>query len=303
MGARVLTAIITFNPDLDILQKNVSSIRDNDSPLVIVDNNSHNFREIKLVLQGCLNTASYYVIHNNINMGIGYALNQALDYAQQNKYDWLLTLDQDSVCENDYITTMQKYIAMDVGLICPAQIKDAKWSKTLPQNNWINKFIVRLKKIFINQLYEAKIYCPITSGSLMNVSAVNNVGGYDSDMFIDGIDFDVDLKLQKTGYKIVVCYEAKLNHNLGCPDSKSFLGINIVASGHSPERIYYMNRNSYRLLCRYGAFVPRWCIGNVIRSIIAAIKNAFVSGRYMEYGSALLQGICDGIVGKKIRRK
>lgn len=294
----ILATIVTYNPDIDILSKNILSLKENVDGLIVVDNNSDNIEQIDQALQDHFYNKCHCLVRNNVNKGIGHALNQSLYYANQHGYTWMLTLDQDSICSVGYIAEMQKHIDGNVGIICPAQCVDIGWAKLNDVDNALNKIVCNIKRIVIKCCYDKNIYLPITSGALMNVDALNHVGGYDEDMFIDGIDFDVDLKLQKVGCTIVECDTATLHHSLGYPQQKTFMGVSITASGHSPKRIYYMNRNAWRLLRRYLSFAPRWCIGNIVRSIVYAVKNAIVLGKYKAYGIALLRGVYDGVTGK-----
>ena len=87
---RILTGIVTYNPDIGRLKQNLETITDQTDELLIIDNASENFSQIKTLAAGKF-------IELEKNHGIAYALRRLMDFANKNGYDWVLTLDQDSV--------------------------------------------------------------------------------------------------------------------------------------------------------------------------------------------------------------
>ena len=55
----------------------------------------------------------------------------------------------------------------------------------------------------------------ITSASLVPVSAWNDVGGFNEELFIDFVDHDFCAKLKEHGYRILQIGSVKLSHELG----------------------------------------------------------------------------------------
>ena len=295
MHISIMATIVTYNPDILALKLNIDSCVSNHiDMLLIVDNHSKNIDEVNALLLNYIDKKiEINLIKNDTNRGIGEALNQAFEYALWNNYSWLLTLDQDSNCSDGYIDAMKSFIGNDVGIIYPSYddhriklIRDSK--KNIEQQ--LDKYKTKIKNIMLGG-----ISTPITSGALMNVSVLNKVGGYDSKMFIDGIDIDMDLKVHKANYLIKECKDAILNHNLGSPIVREILCYKISASGHSPSRVYYMNRNSWTLYFRHRSFAARFCVANILLFFYCALKNAFVSKRYREYITAAFRGMYDGI--------
>ena len=89
---KILAAIVTYNPDLERLQKNINAIEPQVEHLIIVDNGSKNINLISRIKGEC--KIKIDLIENKENIGIASALNQALDYAYKNNFDWILTLDK-----------------------------------------------------------------------------------------------------------------------------------------------------------------------------------------------------------------
>ena len=91
-----LSIIVVYNPKVDLLVKDICSFIKNVDLLIIWQNSvlSDDVRE-------CISSLGNIIFAGNgINQGIPTALNYALSYAIKNGYDYLLTMDQDSVLEN-----------------------------------------------------------------------------------------------------------------------------------------------------------------------------------------------------------
>lgn len=289
--------IVTYNPDISLLKDNIISFCNSVMEFVIIDNNSVNVSSIRSLLVD-LECCNYELIENDKNYGIGISLNMALEWAFNKNYEWAITFDQDSSCSSSFFQYIyREEVCEKTGLIYP-KLLDKKVAGVFggSSTNGIEKIIAYIKRHVKRQMEVHKT--PITSGSVTNVIAAKSIGGYDPCMFIDGIDFDLDFKLQQNGYDIIECKMAYLYHNLGIPCKRKFCGITITASGHSPKRCYFMNRNSLILFSKYYKYDFKWVTLNIFSSLGMAIRNAIVSGRYKEYFLEVFHGILDGLSGK-----
>ena len=98
--------IVLFNPDTERLKENISAIAPQVRDVILVDNGSENLTEITAL------TAEYSnitYVRNDKNEGLARALNQIVDKAEELGVSWVLTLDQDTVCQPDII---ERYDAM-----------------------------------------------------------------------------------------------------------------------------------------------------------------------------------------------
>ena len=102
----IYVGIITYNPNIERLNENINAVIDG-AEIIIVDNNSENINDIEYIINKYPNIK---IIKNSKNLGIAKALNQAMEYGYMNSYDWMLTLDQDSVCPFDYISKMSNIL-------------------------------------------------------------------------------------------------------------------------------------------------------------------------------------------------
>lgn len=221
----IYTGIVTFNPDINLLKQNIDSIINQVREVVIFDNNSSNINEIKELVKKFVNIKMFI---SERNEGIAYALNRLMQYGKENKYQWMLSLDQDSICPNDYIKNMGSILdSLDnIGILAPTIVDR-------------NTGIIGYK--FKEKYKDVKN--AITSGSITNISAWKDVNGYDNKMFIDCVDFDFSYRLRKKGYRVVQTSLVELNHSVGEGKKCKFLFFTVNNYEHTAFRCFYMAQN------------------------------------------------------------
>lgn len=296
---RICASIVTYNPDIPELRENISSLIVNlIEEIIIVDNASKNVEQIQNLITD-FPQARFTLIKNEQNEGIAFALNQCLNSADKLGYSWLLTLDQDSTCNENYISSMLPFLDQEkTGMLYPI-VKDLKSAgeKSRPVSK-LQDFC--RKHRHGNQV---PVPMPITSGALTNVKAGIESGGFTDYLFIDAVDFDFNLKLYENGYQLVECPEAILFHSLGKQQGHFFGGYYFIASGHPAWRFYYMVRNAWILKYshRHGIY-KKWCAAHLFSWFSPlAILSIFISNYFdRKYLSCIFKGHWDGI-RRKIR--
>ena len=228
---RIAATIVTYNPELERLLENNQAIQPQVEHILIVDNGSENIE-----LFDKLANISY--TKSPENKGIAWALNHAFEWAKQNCFDWLLTLDQNSVVENRFVEKMKNAVLASnahVGIAFP-HFSDLKGEALVAREH---PFIKRLR--FVKRKLASFLSpVPITSGSLTNVRAAIDFGGIDKDYFIDNVDFEIDLKMLRMGYTLLPCKNAEMNQECGIP--RLAQNSRLYISGHFVWRFYYMYR-------------------------------------------------------------
>ncbi len=186
------------------------------------------------------------------NIGVAGGLNIAIQLAIENNYDFLWTFDQDSQPADDTLETLlieYEYLKeqnIPVGIIAPT-IVDCQTQKELPNGllsnykfDWIDLNIKPSPFYYYREnLYKCDVV--ITSGSLINLHAAKQTPLPNSDLFIDGVDWDYCLKLRQNGYHICVTQKAFMQHNFGT--YLTTINQQTPIYIYSPLRYYYINRN------------------------------------------------------------
>ena len=233
-----IAGIVTlYNPDLEI-SKNIESYLMDLDKLYIIDNTPN--KENKKLLP---KSKKIEYLPQYDNLGVATALNIGAKKAIKDKYEWLLTMDQDSKFKKNQLNKMIKYIeennCENIGVISPWHV--------------INTGVKKPKE---------KIDYPLevmTSGNLINLKAYKKVNGYKDWYFIDDIDIEYCMNLNINGYKVVRLNYVELKHDLGDIEVKHKLGRDFVCSNHNYIRRYYMVRNTFYLCSEYQEYFPDYC--------------------------------------------
>ena len=245
---KTLAGIVLYNPDMVRLKKNIDSIIKQVDLLLLIDNASENKDEIDLLIS---NYKNIIVFRNDKNEGLSRALNQILDYSYENKYDWFLTLDQDSIVNKHTIKEYLKYVNQPNVAIVTSHYIDLN---------------VEVKEKRNDNIYNYVEFC-ITSGSLCNTKVIKSINGFDEQLFIDCIDYDICSTLIEHGYKIIKINNNGFYHEVGKSKRIKFLFFDEIIYNHNVTRTYYIIRNMHYYMDKHKKSI------NVIKWKIRIIKK------------------------------
>lgn len=236
---KTLASIILFNPTISRLEENVNSIINQVDAVLLIDNNSVNSEKLNdFVLK--YGTKLHQVV-NSQNMGIAYALNQAFKYAIDNSYDWVLTLDQDTVCYPNLVKSYLGCLKLNKVGILTSIIKDRNFSIGNTQS--------------FSDSYRKIKQC-ITAGSFCSVKAYQETDGFNNELFIDAVDFDYCANLGMHGFNIYQLNFIGILQEVGHGRNVHLLNREYITYNHSPFRQYYMARNHFYLAKKYPHSYP-----------------------------------------------
>lgn len=269
---RVLAGIVTYNPDMGRLNENINAVAGQVSGLIVIDNGSENCCFIADLIN---RHESARLIGNNKNKGIAFALNQIFRYGEDNGFDWVLTLDQDSVVAGDMIDCYVPY--------CNA----ASSITSLRQDRY-----QCIQTEAPTKTYEYVKRC-ITSGNMVKVSAWREAGGFNQKLFIDMVDVDFCFRLIKAGHHILRINQCKLLHEIGNKEGMvQFLGRMHYTGNYPALRKYYIFRNMVYIIRRYklkGDYYSFKRLAFLFIAIWMYEKNKFMKS------AASICGILDGL--------
>ena len=259
-STRICAGMVLFNPEIEHTVANAKNILSQVEHLIFVDNGSSNIADFAAKFA---DEKRVTFILNDENMGIAFALNRILDTASEKGYDWVLTLDNDTVCDPDMISVYSQYTHLDrFGIISPHIIHRGNLSP--------EEYLSAPKHEV--ELIHSYDRC-ITSASLTNVKAAKEVGGFNDELFIDAVDFDLNIKLISAGYSILKANDTYIVQEIGnrvpvnlfkliykLTRIKKFKTVRYF-SVHSDFRLYYIARNYKWFLKKYKTTSPtvnRW---------------------------------------------
>ena len=281
---RLLASVVTFYPDSSLVDR-IHSLLSQFDEILIVDNTPGAC--VPTPLMFIENEPNVTVLRMEKNIGIASALNEALDYASLHKYSWLGTFDQDSGIPKNYrqrfVEILKNHASDQVAILAPVyRLSDGTIKRFSKKRNPLNGL--------------SRIGMTMTSGNLVNVMKIRGVGGYDSSLFIDYVDFEICLRLTQSCLDIWEVEDVVLDHELGSQFvRKRFLWRNIGLTNHSPLRVYYLSRNRTVIYLKYWRRFPGFVFIDFCRMIMNFIKIILYESEKRSKLLAFVKGIYAGI--------
>ena len=285
---KTICILVTHNPEINHLKAVCRSININKSELIIIDNASKNYAEIRSSLPEA------NIIKQNENLGIAKAQNIGIENALRMGYHYLWFSDQDTLYEKDFLFLIFKHISdLEKEKIKFAAIGPAY---TNAEDDYTYPF-VRINKKFEyfnpkNQLCECSQL--ISSGTIMPQESILNIGYFRQDFFIDYVDLEWCWRAINKGYKIYGAGNIKIKHYLGDKTIKLF---NRNIHIRSAFRIYHIIRNSTFIVFHTNLINFRCKLSIFIYELRCALLLCLASNQRIKLSKAILKGYLDGIFG------
>lgn len=286
INMHICAGIITYNPTLTDVSTCLEALCNQVERVIIVDNASKNVKSLQEVVSKYANVT---LVKNSQNIGFAKALTQVFEWAKSQGFNWVLTLNDDSVVPSNMISEYKKILENQGNLV---NQKNAKNSK-------IAIVCSLLKNRLDGTILHSKCHedeC-ITSGSLTSVEAWQEIGGFDEWLEIDGVDFDFSRRLVRAGWKIVECQNVIMEHQIGKARSINLIIKHPIVWNHNANRKYYIARNMQVVDYKMGTYSYVKSLRAVVRDMIFVVlweKNKFAKIR------AMIRGFKDG--QQKIRQ-
>jgi rhamnosyltransferase len=241
------------------------------------------------------------------NIGISGGLGVGIKLALESSFDFLWTFDQDSKPEPDALEKLiYQYDIISskgnkIGVIGPLPVD------MVTGQSWHGIIFdrYRFKESPYAESSEDFYKCDaiITSGSLINLHAAQQVPLPRKDLFIDSVDWDYCMSFKQNGYEIILAKKAILNHRFGnVKEVKSIFKRRKISIYHySSLRYYYMCRNHTFIETRLSISTK-----SIVSSISQRIKSLIILSikiliyeemRWVKIWACLI-GTFDGFRGK-----
>lgn len=249
----ITAIVVTYQPELKALGQLLDSLIPQVKSVVIVDNCS------QLDLQAWNNqrkTPTVELLLLSENRGIAFAQNVGIQSVLEKGAGYVLLMDQDSIPAQDMVEKLM-FALLDAekkadsepiaaGPVCVDTRTGTKSFFVIEHNGVPTRW--RPSTSLPTGIFSLEVSFLISSGTLINLKALQYVGGKRSNYFIDHVDTEWCFRARAKGYAILGVPCAEMKHSLGDNVKKVwFFGWRHVAY-HSPLRDYYMFRNTILML-------------------------------------------------------
>ncbi len=249
--------VILYNPENHVYSEILSYVNQV-SRLYIIDNSTqHNASLVNQVLQ--ISHVNY--INNASNIGIAAALNIGANSAITDGFDFLLTMDQDTSLPGNYVATLvdgiRRQNSNEIGIIAP---------RYTPTSRGQDEF--------------ENVLVTMTSGNLLNLSVYKKVGPFLTELFIDHVDHEYCLRINREGFRVVQANNLYLPHRPGKLVGVRFIRKKLFSS-HSPARLYYFCRNGFFVSNLYRSSFPEFRLSFIKLMAKEIVKIVFEDDRML----------------------
>jgi glycosyltransferase involved in cell wall biosynthesis/GT2 family glycosyltransferase len=279
----VCAVIVAFHPDAGFSAR-LRTIAGQVGAIVVVDNTPAAARRNSIDLPPTL-TDRALLLENPDNLGIATALNQGLAQARVWGFRWLLTLDQDTLVQEDLVD-----ILLEVAGACGEEVA-VIGANHLDERNGRTEVDAQGPGTW----NERKTV--ITSGSLLRMSAAQVIGGFREDYFIDQVDHEYCLRVRSQGGRVVITRKVAMRHSVGEEGGIRLPWLGVLPS-HSALRKYYIARNSITTVASQWRHEPGWCVRRMLRLFSGAVLMLLLESRRSLKLKSFVLGVSDGLRGR-----
>lgn len=247
----VWAVVILHRPDADGVRRQHDALRAQVAGIVYYDNGGG---RAALDALGLTDGDGLRCVGDGENVGIAEGLNRGLACARERGAQSALLLDQDSVPAATMVAELEacraRAAAHDprVAAVGPA-ILDELRGEPEGFGHAVSRQARRTPADAAAREAPVEVNYLITSGTLVPLSVIDDVGAMEADLFIDAVDFEWSFRARARGYKLYGAYGALLHHRRGERLHRvPLFGARIRV--HSPTRHFYIFRNHLRLCFR-----------------------------------------------------
>jgi rhamnosyltransferase len=267
-GKSVAAIVVTYKPDANSLQQLVAALLGDQLTTIVVDNGG-----------GCqwlgewIDVASFHLVEPGKNLGIGAAINAGIKVAEKLGATHVITFDQDSGPNPGMVRHLLNEFEQQ-------SVRGCKLAAVGPlfvdprQSPPVTHPFIRLSIFGSGHRYCTSkselipVDCLITSGCLMSLAALRDVGPMDPDYFVDYTDIEWCFRARSRGYKLMGVCGVSMTHELGHGMIRRVLGLNLIE--YAALRRYYYFRNTLAVASLN--YVPwRWKCRLVIGSMLRLV--------------------------------
>ncbi len=292
-GTHSLAIVVTYFPDTAALLKLLGQLN-KETDFIVIDNGTPNIQELIesiQVYERCIELRQL-----KENLGLARALNIGIEQALSLGCEYVFLFDQDSsLCDmfvNRMISAYRDALRLSdyaIAAVGP-RIINPQTNRQTPFKLF-NRFILRTDRLFngSNSHFQADFL--ITSGTLLVLEHLQQIGDMKENYFIDNVDLEWCFRAKSLGFDIVGTDDAVLYHAIGERSENPLVRAGLMAQ-HNPSRTYYSSRNRTHLYRR--SYSPLgWKLRDRIRFLIKASWLVVCSQDRILYWQSIRAGISD----------
>lgn len=301
MGHACIHAIVvTYLPEPALLMQVLASLGCQVEHVHVVDNSPGD----DCRLENCIGETSDRVsIHRlGSNMGVAKAINIGIEAARAAGADHVLLSDQDSIPAADMVAALMAVLEQHRSASPPAGaagpfFTDDVTGTVLPVQATVKGKFFYGHAMPGPEMPVVEALSLITSGSLIPLAVIDDVGLMREDLFIDYVDIEWCHRARAKGWTLLVAWRARMRHRMG--DSRLqvwYLGWR-EESAYRPERVYFRVRN-FVALCGMPWIATRWKVRNAwyVAGVVYS-QVVFGDARFACLRRAI-RGLMDGVMGR-----
>ena len=278
--AAVCGLVVTWQPDDGVIER-LERLRGQVDHLILIDNGSTT-PAAGWIADWAATVGARYV-RNERNLGLAGPFNVGARMALDDGCDWLCIVDQD--------TTVSASLVADMLAARVTHPRPSRVAMIGPVTHW------QTSKRCTDRLWTRR-QLVISSGSLLSLSAWQEVGGFREDYYVDMVEAEYCLRLGTRGYRVILACRATIDHRIGQPTTHRFLGHTLSVSNHSAWRRYYITRNRIRTWLSYWRHAPAWVAFDAFGHFRSTdYMVMFEQGRRAKL-AATAAGARDGLLGR-----
>jgi rhamnosyltransferase len=291
-GDGVCAVVVTFHPDPDVLRRELTAVATQVEHVVVVDNSGARGGPTA----GDVGDA--VLLAQPGNVGLAAAQNVGIAWARRAGCRYVLLLDQDSVPAPEMVSALHEQLrelsaARPVAAVGPVfhdprEERDAPFVRVafpISRKTWCTPGRRAVEADFL-----------ISSGALIPLSVLDEVGPMDEGLFIDNVDMEWSFRARAKGFGLYGVCAARMEHHLGDDRQPVLGGVHQVVR-HGPVRLYFIMRNRLRLYRL--PHTPRvWIAQDVPRVFAKFFIFSVLVGPRARNVRYMLRGLLDGVRGR-----
>ena len=288
----VCAGIVAHNPQPEDISSLVDELCACAQWVVVIDNNSRDTS----YLDALENKPGVKLIRNAENGGVSTGINQIIDYAREVKARYVTAYDQDTRISNGLVSKLAEDLE---GLIESGQpaaavgplVIDDYTNHTLPFVSFRLPMNAHYRQCLSRPEHLVECNFLISSGCMMSMDAIDDIGPMNEALFIDNVDLDWCFRATSKRYKIYGDFDAAIRQRIGdnytqIPFTKS------VIRYHKPNRAYYMTRNRFWLY-RQAYVNGAWVIHDICRFSVKLLYLLIFKSDRLRLIKSSVRGIFD----------